>query len=113
MTDCNCECHKKDSWSKLKKCQDEKKQKEKQIEKLNKKLLALTICLCVLGTLIGREGLQTVAEYFEAIDKVKQGATDLIGRQPDPNFIEAIVLPSPATLPILALLLATPTKRRK
>tara|TARA_R100001594_G_scaffold150505_2_gene212023 strand:- start:3823 stop:4155 length:333 start_codon:yes stop_codon:yes gene_type:complete len=107
---CNCNCHKKNAQSELKKCKEQKKQKSKELSELKKKMLALTIALAVIGTLVGKETLDRVVEYFETLDKVKQSSENLFG-EADPNFI-SVPYPSPSTLAVFACLALVPTKRR-
>ena len=82
MTNCNCDCHKVKDKSDLKKCQENSKKKTREINELRKKLLVVTIALAVGGTLIGKESLDKVLEYFQSFDKVKK-AIDNVGYVPD------------------------------
>ena len=113
---CDCDCHKKDSFSKLKKCEESKKRSKKEIEALKKKVLALTIAFAIVGTLIGKEGLDKVLEYLETLDKVKQSTTKLIERTSHDSGLPYQVYygtsPSPSTLGVFALTAMMPTKRR-
>ena len=109
---CDCDCHKKDAGNELRKCREAAKRSKAKIEAMQKRMLVLTIVIAIIGTLVGRAGLDQIAEYFESIDKVKQGATKLIGRQPDPNFMPS-PFPAPSTGAIFALWALMPTSRRK
>lgn len=113
---CDCDCHKKDSFDALKKCKETSKRSKKEVEALKKKVLTLTIIIAIVGTLIGKEGLDSVLEYFETLDKVKQSTTRLIGASS--NDFEILPpmqygsSPAPATLGLFALTAFLPTSRR-
>ena len=113
---CNCECHKENAVSNLKKCEEQNKRNKKELDAMKKKILALTLAIAVIGTIVGKEGLDRVVEYFETIDKVKQSATRLIETSSvddeimRPSFYG--VSPSPSTLGVFALAAMLPTKRR-
>ena len=113
---CDCDCHKKDSFSKLKKCEESKKRSKKEIEALKKKVLALTIAFAIVGTLIGKEGLDKVLEYLETFDKVKQSTSKLLDTSSNDFEILPPVYygssPSPSTIGVFALTAILPTKRR-
>ena len=113
---CNCDCHKENAVNNLKRCEEQNKRSKKELESLKKKILALTVAIAVIGTIVGKEGLDRVVEYFETIDKVKQSATRLIETSSvddeimRPSFYG--VSPSPSTLGVFALTVMLPTKRR-
>ena len=111
---CNCNCHKENAVSDLKKCQDTGKRKTKEINELKKKLMIVTIVVAIAGTLMGKEALDGVLSYFESIDKVKQ-SIDSIGKAnyqiPPPVYYG--ISPSPSALSLFALTAFMPTKRRK
>ena len=113
---CECDCHKKESFSKLKKCEESKKRSKKELEALKKKVLALTIVVAIVGTLIGKEGIDKVLEYLETFDKVKQSTTKLIERTSHDSELPLPIYfgtsPSPSTLGVFALSAIMPTKRR-
>ena len=112
---CNCDCHKKKNESDLKSCKERSKVKDKEIARLNKKVMALTIAIAIGGTLIGKKTLDEIASYFESVDKVKQS----IDRFGDANSdliqvpLAHGVSPSPSTLAVFALPLLLPCKRRR
>ena len=116
---CNCDCHKKNAESDLKKCQENSKRKSNEIHVLKKKLMVATIAIAVGGTLMGKEAVDKVVEYFQAYDKVKQ-AIDNVGMNETyykhvgdiPATAYYGVSPSPSTLGIFALALLAPCKRR-
>ena len=117
MSNCNCDCHKKSAESELKKCQENSKRKNKEINELKKKLVVTTIAVAVGGTLVGKEALDKVLEYFQSYDKVKQ-AIDGIGHEsgsklgiPMPVYYGSS--PSPASMAVFALPLLMPTRRRR
>tara|TARA_R100000963_G_C4637553_1_gene101466 strand:- start:1298 stop:1648 length:351 start_codon:yes stop_codon:yes gene_type:complete len=113
---CDCDCHKKDSFDDLKKCKEARKRSKKEVEALKKKVLMLTIVVAIVGTLVGKEGLDNVLEYFETLDKVKQSTTKLIGSSN--NDFEILrpmpygSSPAPSTLGVFALTAMLPAKRR-
>ena len=83
---------------------------------MKKKIIALTVAIAVIGTLVGKEGLDRFVEYFETIDKVKQSATSLIetsstGHEILPPIFYG-VSPSPSTIGVFALAAMLPTRRR-
>ncbi|QDP48636.1 MAG: hypothetical protein Unbinned97contig1000_21 [Prokaryotic dsDNA virus sp.] len=119
---CNCDCHKKTAESDLKKCQDNNKRKTKEINVLKKKLMVATIGIAVGGTLVGKETIDKIVEYFQAYDRVKQSidnSVSMTDQQLKHNTDDSIgywgvsVLPSPGALTVFALPLFTPTPRRK
>ena len=120
MSDCNCDCHKKNAESDLKKCQENSKRKTKEINLLKKKLMAATIGIAVGGTLVGKETIDKIVEYFQAYDKVKQSIDKSISLQDmdtpnslDNTFAGVSVLPSPGVLCVFAMTAMIPTRRRR
>ena len=113
---CDCDCHKIKDKNELRKCQEQNKRSKKEVDALKKKLLSLTIAFAIVGTLIGKEGLDKVLEYLETFDKVKQSTTRLIettSRDSDlPLPIYFGTSPSPSTLGVFALTAMMPPKRR-
>ena len=115
---CNCDCHKKQATNELAKCKEQRKSQSRQLDELKKKLLVATIAIAVGGTLVGKEALDKVLEYFQTYDKVKQ-AIDGVGINnekqqyefPLPTYYG--ISPSPSTLAIFALMAFTPTPRRR
>ena len=57
MADCNCECHKKNAESDLKKCQENSKRKSNEIHVLKKKLMVATVAIAVGVRLWGKKRL--------------------------------------------------------
>ena len=117
---CNCDCHKEKSKSDLKNCQENSKKKTKEIAVLKKKLMAATLMIAIGGTLIGKETLDKIVEYFQQYDKVKQAIDNSVSLNydsttefTDTGFGGISVLPSPGTLGVFALTAAIPTPRRK
>ena len=115
--ECNCECHKKNAESELKKCQENSKRKSGEIHALKKKLMIATIAIAVGGTLMGKEAVDKIVEYFQAYDKVKQAIDNTVSMNGDPvstpidnSFAGVSVLPAPSTLGIFSLTLLTPCK---
>ncbi|MAK37881.1 MAG: hypothetical protein CMC15_17110 [Flavobacteriaceae bacterium] len=122
MSVCNCDCHKKSAESELKKCQENSKRKSNEIHVLKKKLMVATIAIAIGGTLMGKDAVDKIVEYFQAYDKVKQAidnSVSMTDQQLKHNTDDSIgywgvsVLPSPGTLAVFALPLLTPTPRRK
>jgi hypothetical protein len=102
--------------SDLKKCQENNKKKTREINELRKKLLVVTIALAVGGTLIGKESLDKVLEYFQSFDKVKK-AIDNVGYVPDsdatiPFPVYYGTSPAPSTLAVFGVFALMPIKRR-
>ena len=122
MKECNCDCHKKNAESELKKCQENSKRKSNEIHLLKKKLMVATIAIAVGGTLMGKEAVDKIVEYFQAYDKVKQAidnSVSMTDEQLKHNSDDSIgcwgvsVLPSPSVLSVFALTALMPTKRRR
>ena len=117
MSNCNCDCHKAKDKSDLKKCQESNKKKTRELNELRKKLLIATIAIAVIGTIVGKETLDKVLEYFQTFDKVQQ-TIDRVGVNTNETEWEILpptyygVSPSPSTMGIFALTLFTPCKRR-
>jgi len=112
---CNCNCHKENAVSSLKKCQDTNKRKSKEISELKKKLMVVTIAIAVAGTLMGKEALDGVLSYFESIDKVKSsidgiGKADSVNEFPDTFYYGTS--PSPSVLTLFAFTAMLPVNRR-
>ena len=119
MKECDCDCHKKSAESELKKCQENSKRKSNEIHALKKKLMVATIAIAVGGTLMGKEAVDKIVQYFQAYDKVKQAIDssvsmndEQLGNTLDNGLAGVSVLPAPSTLGIFALTLLTPCKRR-
>lgn len=113
---CNCDCHKQDNLSKLKKCEDRNKAKEKKIKELEKKLLTLTIIAAIIGTIVGKEVVDSVLEYFTTFNEVKSSIVNISSDSTDwsidqPTYYGAS--PAPGTLAVVGLLAFTPTRRRR
>ena len=100
--DCNCDCHKLKDKTDLRKCQEQNKRRLKELIEVKRKLLIATLIIVACGSVIGKQSLDSVLDYFKTFDKVKR-TIDGSGRAP--------ILPSPSTLLIFALA-ATPTPRR-
>ena len=113
--ECDCDCHKVKDKSDLKKCQDSNKKKTKELNELRKKLLVATIAIAVVGTIVGKETLDKVLEYFQTFDKVKQTINETNTNQKELQIWPPIyygISPSPSTMGIFALTVFTPCKRR-
>ena len=115
MTECNCDCHKKNAESELVKCRKVSQRKTTEINQLKRKLLIATVAIAVGGTLVGKEALDRVLQYFQTYDKVKQ-AVDKVTINSNheismPTYIG--VSPAPGTLAIFVVAALMPTRRRK
>ena len=69
---CTCDCHKKNAESELVKCRKTNQRKTVEINQLKKKLLIATIALAIGATLLGKQTLDTIIDYFDSYDKTKQ-----------------------------------------
>ena len=112
---CECECHKVKDKSDLRKCQERNKKNTRELNELRKKLLIATIAIAVVGTILGKETLDKVLEYFQTFDKVNNtingvGANTVEWETLPPTYYGSS--PSPSTTPLFALALI-PTPRRK
>ena len=101
---CNCDCHKKNAETDLKKCKESSKRKTDEINLLKRRLMATTIAIAIGGTVLGKEAVDKIVEYFQAYDKVKQAIDGSAG---------VSVLPAPSTLAVFALPLLVPVRRRR
>tara|TARA_Y100001938_G_C8067826_1_gene421321 strand:+ start:1491 stop:1850 length:360 start_codon:yes stop_codon:yes gene_type:complete len=117
---CDCDCHTKKNESDLKSCKERGKIKDKEIARLNKKIMALTIAIAIGGTLIGKKTLDEILSYFEQYDKVKQAIEKSISLTDEPlqesfdnGFAGVSVLPSPSAIAVFGLPLLMPCKRRR
>jgi hypothetical protein len=113
---CDCDCHKLKDKSDLKKCQDQNKRRLKELNEVKKKLLIATLIIVACGSVIGKQSLDSILDYFKTFDKVKR-TIDGVGYSPtfDDDYIftpRGAISPSPSTLLIFALA-ATPTPRRR
>jgi len=114
---CDCDCHKVKDKSDLKKCQEQSKRKTKELNQLKKKLLVTTIVIAVGGTILGKEAVDRVLDYFKTYDKVKQ-TIDGLGTNTGDSFeilppVYYGSSPSPSTISVLALSAMIPTPRRR
>ena len=113
---CNCDCHKQDNMAKLKKCEDRGRTKDKKIKELEKKVLTLTLVAAIIATIVGKEAVDSILEYFNTFNEVKTSIMDVTMDTPDYTIgtPQAYgVSPSPHSLAVLGLLLFTPTRRRR
>ena len=113
---CNCDCHKQDNLSKLKKCEDRNKSKEKKIKELEKKLLTLTLVAAIIGTIVGKEAVDSVLEYFTTFNEVKSSIVDITSNNTDWSIDPPVyygVSPAPSSIAVVGLLAFTPVRRRR
>jgi hypothetical protein len=112
---CNCDCHKVKDKTDLKKCQESNKKKSRELNELRRKLLVATIAIAVVGTLVGKETVDKVLEYFQTFDKVKQTIERVDGNDIKYSFPPHAVYgssPSPSTLGVFAIAALLPVARR-
>ena len=114
---CDCDCHKKNAETDLKKCKESSKRKTDEINVLKRRLMVTTIAIAIGGTVLGKEAVDKIIEYFQTYDKVKQ-AIDGVGY--DSEYKTDIPLPvyygsspSPGTMGVFAIALLTPIRRRR
>ena len=88
----------------LSECKKRNASRERSIKKLNKQVFTLTIIAVAIGAVFGKETLDAITEWLNSVDSFKSSAQQLQG----------YVVPSPGTLPILAmaLLVSKPARRR-
>mgnify|MGYP003150045111 CR=1 FL=1 len=120
MDNCNCDCHKKNTKTDLKKCQENSKRKTKEINLLKKKLMVATVVIAVGGTLFGKQTIDKLVEYFQAYDKVKLAIDKSVSLQNeqiknsyDNGFAGVSILPAPSVISLFALTALMPTPRRR
>tara|TARA_Y100001963_G_C6493636_1_gene314601 strand:+ start:148 stop:498 length:351 start_codon:yes stop_codon:yes gene_type:complete len=114
MVDCNCDCHKKQNANDLHKCKEAGKKKDKRIKELEKKFLILIIAIAIVGTIIGKDIVDKILEFFETTERIQNVITM---DQPQDYMIDYPIIyggvsPSPNTLAVFGLLALT-TKRRR
>tara|TARA_R100000808_G_C2141855_1_gene149676 strand:+ start:103 stop:450 length:348 start_codon:yes stop_codon:yes gene_type:complete len=113
---CTCDCHKQENFSKLKKCEDKNKQKDKKIKELEKKLLTLTVIACIIGTIVGKETVESIADWIDSVNTIKT-TIDNVSYIDNNNSINHPgyygITPAPSTLAIVGLLAFMPVKRRR
>ena len=113
---CNCECHKQQDKSDLKKCQEQNKKKTRELNELRKKLITATIIICIVGTIVGKEVVDKALEYFQTFDKVKNTINNARTTNTDYEIQPQIyhgISPSPSALAVFMLPLLKPTPRRR
>lgn len=115
MEKCNCDCHKNDALNSLRSCKEQNKLKERKIKALEKRVVTLTIAVAIIGTVVGKETLDTALGWLETFDKTKSSVVDVIGKETldytIPQNTYYGVSPSPSALPLFALA-TLPRKRR-
>ena len=92
-----CDCHKKELQqvkNDLHKCRVSGQVKEKKIEKLDKKVFILTAICVGIGAIMGKEALDSIAEWLGTIGEIKTGID---------NLRTESVIPSPGALALFAL----------
>ena len=113
---CNCDCHKKENYSKLRKCEDKNKAKDKKIKKLEQKVLTLTLIAAIIGTLVGKEVVEEIIAWFDSANQIKAIIDDVtvIDNVPlidNPKYYG--ISPAPSSLAIFGLYFLAPTRRRR
>ena len=79
-------------------------------------MLIATIALAVGGTLVSKEALDTVLQYFQTYDKVKQAIDKVTINSDKYEMSDTVyygVSPSPGTLAIFGVYALMPTRRRR
>ena len=99
---CDCDCHKETAQSELKKCKESNKKKQREISELRTRMLKLTILCAVIGTLVGKEALDVVLEWFSTFDKINSTVLETTN-----------IFPSPSALAVFAFPLFMPVRRRR
>ena len=103
-----CNCQEKELQqlkNELHKCKQGNEAKTRQIKKLDKKVFIL-MAICVgIGAILGKEALDTIAEWLGTLGEIKGGVD---------NLTQGAIVPAPGVLPLLAMpLLLGPSRRRK
>jgi hypothetical protein len=100
---CDCDCHKLDTLTKLKKCEDRHKVKDRRIKELKKKVQIGTLVGVAIAAIFGKETLDTIVEWLSSIQSFGSASSDVFS-----------VYPSPGVLSVFAAaFLLTGVKRRK
>jgi hypothetical protein len=99
---CNCDCHKKNAQTELQKCRESNKKRQREINELRTRMLKLTILCAVIGTVVGKEALDVVLEWFSTFDKINSTVLETTN-----------IFPSPSALAVFALPLFLPIRRRR
>ena len=92
-----CDCHKKELQqvkNDLHKCRVNGLEKEKKIQKLDKKVFILTAICVGVGAIAGKETLDSIAEWLGTIGEIKTGIDTLRTE---------LIIPSPGSLAFLAV----------
>tara|TARA_Y100000004_G_C8815578_1_gene369604 strand:+ start:309 stop:701 length:393 start_codon:yes stop_codon:yes gene_type:complete len=103
-----CNCQEKELQqlkNELHKCKQGNESKARQIKKLDKKVFIL-MAICVgIGAILGKEALDTIAEWLGTLGEIKGGVD---------NLTQGAIVPAPGVLPVLAMpLLLGRSRRRK
>tara|TARA_R100000329_G_C7580959_1_gene205827 strand:+ start:484 stop:771 length:288 start_codon:yes stop_codon:yes gene_type:complete len=86
----------------LAECKKRGQKKDKRIKELDKKVFVLTIVAIIIGAILGKEMLQSLVEWIDSINAFRGGIGGL-----------TLNLPSPGTLPIMALAMLPVRGRRR
>ena len=102
-----CDCQSKELQqlkNDLHKCRENGKAKDRQIKKLDKKVFIL-MAICVgIGAILGKEALDTIAEWLGTIGEIKGGVD---------NLTQGAIVPAPGALGLFAMPLLFGRSRRR
>jgi len=100
---CDCDCHKLDTLSELKRCEARHKAKDRKIKELKKKVQIGTLVGVAIAAIFGKEALDSITEWLSSAQDFGSTSSDLFS-----------VFPSPGVLPLFATaFLLTGVKRRR
>ena len=81
----DCDCGLRDEFEKMKQekerecqsalheCQKAAKQKDREVQDLKKKHTVMVVLVVIVATILGKETVDSVAEWIESINSVKSG----------------------------------------
>ena len=100
---CDCDCHKLDTISKLKRCEERHKTKDRKIKELKKKVQIGTLVGVAISAIFGKEALDSITEWLSSAQSFGSASSDFVSS-----------FPSPGVLPVFAAaFLLTGVKRRR
>ncbi len=102
-----CNCQEKELQqlkNELHKCKTNGQVKDKKIQKLDKKVFILTAICIGIGVLLGKEALDSIAEWLGTIGEIKGGVDNLTAR----------IIPAPGALALfpIAMIFGKRSRRR-
>lgn len=113
--DCDCDCHKQKDAHDLHKCREAGRKKDKRIKELEKKFLILTIAIAIVGTIIGKEFVDSILEFFETTEQIHNviSMEEPVSTYNFPQYYYGGVSPAPSTLTLFGLCALTTRRRRR